>query len=128
MKAHLTEEQVLELKAQLLARREERREELRKELLAEYDKDQDNKTTAHEVRHGGEEYFEKLLNDVVGEISDLRVQEIRDIDAALQRVASGRYGTCLYCEEPIGFERLQAFPVAKLCLECKADDERQKKP
>ncbi len=112
---------MLELKARLLARREK----LRAELLAEYN--QEKEEPGHEVRHGGEEYLDKLIKDVGSEIADLRIQEVRDVNAALQRIANGRYGICLHCDEPIGCERLQAFPVAKLCFNCKEDDERQPK-
>ena len=121
MKTALTEEKIAELKAWLLARRED----LRRELLAEHDQEEDS--PGHVVRHGGEEYFDKLLKDVGAEITDLRIQEVRAVDAALQRIANGRYGICLACEEPIDYERLQAFPVAMLCLECKEDAERQAK-
>ncbi len=121
MKKALAQTEILELKARLLARREG----LRAELLAEHN--QEEEEPGHEVRHGGEEYFDKLVKDVGSEISDLRIREVRDVNAALQRIANGRYGICLHCDEPIGYERLQAFPVAKLCFDCKEDDERQTK-
>lgn len=38
--------------------------------------------------------------------------------AALERLADGRYGTCLRCGRPIGFDRLEARPAAELCIEC----------
>jgi len=118
METALTEEKIAELKTCLL----ERREELRAELLTEHSRGDEE--PSHEVRHGGEEYLDKLIKDVGTEISDLRVQEIRDIDAALQRIAIGRYGVCLECDEPISHERLQAFPAANLCYDCKEDYER----
>jgi RNA polymerase-binding transcription factor len=121
MKTALTERETAELKTQLLARRDE----LREELLAEYNKEEEE--SGHEVRHGRDEYLDKLFKDVDMGISDLRVQEIRAIDAALQRIAVGRYGICLDCGEPIGYQRLLAFPVAKLCYECKEIYERQTK-
>jgi RNA polymerase-binding transcription factor DksA len=41
-----------------------------------------------------------------------------DIDAALDRINSGRYGTCARCDTPIPLERLLAIPQAPLCMGC----------
>lgn len=46
------------------------------------------------------------------------------IDAALRRIDDGRYGTCTSCGRPIAEERLEAFPWASLCIECKRETER----
>lgn len=42
----------------------------------------------------------------------------REVRAALERFASGNYGTCLECEEAISTKRLNAMPWATLCIEC----------
>lgn len=44
---------------------------------------------------------------------------LRDIDATLQRIEDGTYGTCKYCKQPIAEKRLKARPVASACIECK---------
>ena len=44
---------------------------------------------------------------------------------ALARIDTGTYGTCESCGEPIGKERLQAFPRAVLCVSCKQREERR---
>ena len=50
---------------------------------------------------------------------DVRAKlEIEEIDAALQRIADGRYGTCSVCERAIPVERLRALPATPLCLDC----------
>ena len=43
-----------------------------------------------------------------------------EIDAALERVAAGTYGTCERCGEPIGEGRLEARPAARTCIRCAA--------
>ncbi len=43
---------------------------------------------------------------------------------ALDRIEAGTYGACESCSGPIGKARLQAFPRATLCLECKQAEER----
>ena len=45
-------------------------------------------------------------------------QDLDRIDAALAKVAEGRYGQCETCGEPIGAERLAARPAATTCIRC----------
>jgi RNA polymerase-binding transcription factor len=45
-------------------------------------------------------------------------QHLAQIDAAMLRLAEGRYGTCEYCGGPIGAARLTARPVATTCINC----------
>ncbi len=73
---------------------------------------------AGRVHDAEEEALADLLTDVnLAEISR-DVQEIRDIDAALRRIASRTYGACLDCGEPIDPHRLGIHPTAKRCLDC----------
>ena len=48
-------------------------------------------------------------------------QTLAEIDAALQRIEDGTYGTCEVCGKPIPPERLAAIPWARLCI----DDQRR---
>ncbi len=43
---------------------------------------------------------------------------LRDIDAALERVASGAYGVCTVCGRPIDPARLAVRPSATTCVPC----------
>jgi RNA polymerase-binding protein DksA len=73
---------------------------------------------AGEVRDAEDDALADLLVDVnMAEITR-DVQEIRDIEAALQRIAAATYGVCVKCEEPIERKRLEAYPTAKRCLPC----------
>jgi RNA polymerase-binding protein DksA len=44
---------------------------------------------------------------------------------ALERLDAGTYGLCENCGKPIGKARMQAFPRATLCVECKQKQERR---
>jgi len=44
---------------------------------------------------------------------------------ALERIDAGTYGVCESCGKPIGKARLQAFPRATLCVQCKQREERR---
>ena len=46
------------------------------------------------------------------------------IDQALQRVDDGAYGYCEDTGEPIGIKRLEARPIATLCIEAQERHER----
>ncbi|MFI8303316.1 TraR/DksA C4-type zinc finger protein [Streptomyces sp. NPDC085927] len=46
-------------------------------------------------------------------------------ERALQRLEAGTYGLCESCGNPIGKARMQAFPRATLCVECKQKQERR---
>jgi RNA polymerase-binding transcription factor DksA len=45
---------------------------------------------------------------------------VRQIDAALHRLATGSYGTCETCGDPIALTRLQAVPFATRCVPCQS--------
>ncbi|WP_146841851.1 TraR/DksA family transcriptional regulator [Cellulomonas composti] len=44
---------------------------------------------------------------------------------ALDRISTGTFATCESCGQAIGKARLQAFPRATLCVECKQREERR---
>ena len=44
--------------------------------------------------------------------------KIRKIDAAWQRIESGEFGFCTYCDEKIENERLEFDPTAVYCIDC----------
>ncbi len=50
---------------------------------------------------------------------------LRDVNAALQRIAGGVYGICLHCEEPINPKRLDALPWAAYCVKCQEEIDRE---
>jgi RNA polymerase-binding transcription factor DksA len=43
---------------------------------------------------------------------------LTEIEAALARMDSGRYGICETCAKAIAVERLEILPMAALCLRC----------
>ena len=45
---------------------------------------------------------------------------IEEIDRALTKIDSGRYGVCEQCGNPIPKARLKALPYAALCVGCKS--------
>lgn len=63
---------------------------------------------------------------------DIRLHErerilIYKIESALAKIAEGTYGYCEECYEPLEIKRLEARPVATLCIACKEDQEDREK-
>ncbi|GAA4784268.1 hypothetical protein GCM10023329_38360 [Streptomyces sanyensis] len=50
---------------------------------------------------------------------------LEQTERALERLDAGTYGLCESCGKPIGKARMQAFPRATLCVECKQKQERR---
>ena len=44
--------------------------------------------------------------------------ELGDIEAALERIQAGTFGTCTDCGVTISTARLNAYPTAKRCIDC----------
>ncbi len=49
---------------------------------------------------------------------------LKKINQALDKMEEGIYGECESCGEEIGVKRLEARPVAELCIDCKAEQEK----
>lgn len=51
-------------------------------------------------------------------------RHLEEIEAAMKRLDAGTYGTCEACGNPIGTERLEARPAARVCILCAASNRR----
>jgi DnaK suppressor protein len=70
----------------------------------------------------GTETFEMERNvSVLEQVED----ELLEVEAAVERLERGTYGTCQVCGRPIGDERLEAMPAARFCVEDQARAERE---
>ncbi len=47
-----------------------------------------------------------------------RQDQLRRIDAALQRLAEGEYGSCVVCGDDIPAKRLEIDPMVAQCVDC----------
>ena len=51
-------------------------------------------------------------------LRDRNILHLEQVDAAIARIAGGRFGACVRCGHPIAPERLEALPWAAYCIEC----------
>ncbi|GAB4361066.1 MAG: TraR/DksA family transcriptional regulator [Methylohalobius sp. ZOD2] len=118
----LTDRQLNQFKRRLKERFHVLRREIRDELLKS-DEEQ-YLELAGRVHDHEEEAVADLLVDLNLANIDRHIHEVREIDAALIRIAEGGYGLCIDCEQPIRIERLNAYPTASRCLKCQEAYER----
>jgi len=116
VKNTLLPEQSATLKAALRHRFDALLEEVRQDLL----KSDDDRAAmlADRVRDVGDESLADLIVDLDLADTDRDLEELRDVEAALERMKLGSYGVCTKCGGPIPVERLTAYPTAKRCQPC----------
>lgn len=120
--SHLTENQFASLTAAMNKRKTRLLEEIR-EVLARSGNEH-YADLLGETHDAGDESVASMLRDVTEAAVIRDIGEVRDIVAAEQRVAAGRYGVCIDCSEAIVHERLKAYPSAKRCLVCQQHREK----
>lgn len=77
-------------------------------------------TAEHMAERGSDNFAQSLMVRILQDCD----AEVCDINRALQRIDEGTYGRCENCDGPIGERRLKALPFARLCIECKHEQER----
>ena len=119
----LTPSQLDQLVAKLNADYHALRREVREEL--------ENSGNQHRIDllnqepgDSGDESLATALADFNLTLLDRHIDEMRDIEAALQRVKNGEYGVCVDCGDDVGFTRLMAYPTAKRCIVCQEQREK----
>ena len=50
-------------------------------------------------------------------VTSQALEHLTEVDAAIERVANGRYGVCEICGKPINEARLEARPTARTCVQ-----------
>jgi DnaK suppressor protein len=115
----LTEELKQELKQELEKEKIRLAEELKK--IAKPTADPQNYET--QIEDIGTDEDENAT-EVENYVDDLALEQnlesqLRDVDAALEKMAKGTYGICENCNQEIDVERLRAYPAARVCIKCK---------
>jgi DnaK suppressor protein len=69
--------------------------------------------------HLGETATATLGREIDYTLGENSEQVLSEIDVALQRIEEGTYGRCVNCAGEIPLARLDAYPWASLCIDCK---------
>ena len=86
------------------------------------DQDDENGSLGNHIADDGANVAEaERIVTVTEDLQDILAQ----VNAALERMNEGTYGTCQRCGRPIADERLEAFPYVAFCIECQSLLERE---
>jgi DnaK suppressor protein len=107
-----------DIKAYLLNRKRELWNQIREDL--EKDAMQKHQEIADVIRESGDVALEELRETNTLSLIGLKVDELEEIDQALNRIEMGEYGRCIDCGKQINKERLKIMPYAVRCRACQA--------
>jgi len=105
---------------------DKRREALAAEIRSGYARSRDDNfdAVAGEAPDSGDEALASLVADTDNAETNRDIRELRELDAALDRMDDGTYGTCTDCDDDIPIERLRAYPGAIRCVICQGVHEK----
>jgi len=79
-----------------------------------------------QTRVGRLSRMDAMQQQAMAQASSRRMeQEVQRLHAALSRLQTGNYGTCVKCEEEIPTRRLQIDPATLVCIDCARAAERK---
>ncbi len=116
----LSDKQLAWLRAEL----EQRRAELRHAVISLREEAKDalanlDRSDVFDEEPSGDPDVERTF-----QVADAAGERLVEVEAALERLDNGTYGTCEVCGELIAIERLEALPETRMCLECRREAER----
>lgn len=94
--------------------------------------EKENREASQDFDAAGDNNFEDQIGDsasiTFARERDFSLQQnnediLSQIDAALEKIDKGAYGTCSQCHELIAEQRLKAIPYAQYCINCKKNHE-----
>src|SRR5262245_51849220 len=71
-----------------------------------------------EVSDWSDHAQEERTKDELVRLDANELEELGEIEMALQRAADNSYGMCEHCGAAIPIERLRALPTTRFCAEC----------
>jgi DnaK suppressor protein len=98
----------------------------KQEILVAYNK---NKTYGKEAdEDGAQDIADKAANSYTKEflfsLSNSEREMLQDVDEAIVRLETRKFGFCVVCEDEMDKKRLEAVPWAKRCLSCQEKQEQ----
>jgi len=76
---------------------------------------------SNDPTHAADHDAEDVRKEVT--VEETLTEELRAVNAAMERISDGTYGYCEQCGREIGRERLEAIPHTTRCVECERQEE-----
>ena len=86
-----------------------------------------NSMSSNDLKDEGDHASTSLGRAVDNAILTQQSKELAEIELALDKIATGLYGTCEMCEEEINIERLKVKIFARYCITCREVIEKEQK-
>ncbi len=84
-----------------------------------YGKEADGEATQDIADKAANSYTKEFLFS----LSNTERGLLQQVDDAISRIETRRYGVCAACEDDMNLKRLEAVPWARLCLACQEKQE-----
>ena len=107
----MKETDLLKIKKLLINRR---REMLEQVAHLEFERDELGQHFIESIDSAQKENLAQLIH----KLDERGKEEIGEIELALTKMSSGRYGKCKLCGKSIPIKRLKVLPATRLCLNC----------
>jgi DnaK suppressor protein len=101
--------------------------EKKNELLTEVNSLNNKKPEKPEGGDICDEALNSEIDKVQNSLLSAELQEVAQIDFALNLLVHGEYGLCQDCSDEISTQRLEHYPYAQRCIACQELHEKQGK-
>jgi DnaK suppressor protein len=71
----------------------------------------------------GDVAVDSANEEISSQLVEMESQQLRQIEHALERIATGAYGCCEFCGARIPATRLNTLPYASSCIDCQRKNE-----
>lgn len=118
--SHLTQDEIAHFKDRLLEEQEEAEQKI-KELQSSIDEIENkmDDTSSGSAHHQGDLGSSEELRETNYTLIEKQKDKLEQITAALDRIETGNYGTCVVTGKPIQKGRLEAMPYTRHSVDAK---------
>ena len=96
---------------------------IRAEIVGEVEKTSGKENEAEHMADISDDAARSYDRKLQGDLEKQEWNKLKQVEAALEKVAQDKYGTCEQCEAEIPEARLEIMPYAEFCTQCLSEIE-----
>ena len=96
---------------------------IRAEIVGEVEKISGKENEAEHMADISDDAARSYDRKLQGDLEKQEWNKLKQVEAALEKVAQDKYGTCDQCEAEIPEARLEIMPYAEFCTQCLSEIE-----